>query len=189
METVVNQPSIFEDLFNKLAHPVLIFEVVDPALNNYRLFEVNDAACSLLRYSKEEFMTKDVLTLLRYVTPKVRRSVRDLLVENGQISTVLDLPDKNDVMTTVEVNASLVNLGTKQLVVCIIKDYSIRHCHHDALEEENTYLRTIIDTIQSFVLILDQEGRINNWNHYTEQHSGYTLEEVQDKKVLGLFHR
>jgi len=90
-------------------------------------------------------------------------------------------------MITVEVNASLINLANKQLIFCMLKEYSIPCCYHDVLEEENNYLRTIMNTIQSFVLILDKEGRIYNWNNYTERLSGYSLEEVQFKKFWDLF--
>lgn len=186
METVVNESPLFEHIFNKLAFPVFIFEIVEEG-NGYRLFEVNEAACSLLNYSKEEIMAIDVFSLFRHLTPKVRDSVKDLLFKNGQLTTVLDLPDRNDSMITVEVDASFMNLGSKQLIFCIVKENSIPRCIHNALEEENNYLRTIMDTIQSFVLILDQEGRIYNLNKYTERMTGYSLEEVQYKKFWDFF--
>ena len=187
METVVNESSLFENIFYKLTYPVLIFEIVNEGLKEYRLLEVNEAACSLLKYSKEELMNKEVLSLFKYLTPKVRSSVKDLLFKKGHLSTVLDLPDRNDLMITVEVDVSLMTLGNKQLIFCMLKEHSIPRCHHDALEEEKNYLRTIMDTIQSFVLVLDKEGRIYNLNQYTEQISGYSLKEVQFKKFWDFF--
>ncbi|ESU33427.1 hypothetical protein G3A_06265 [Bacillus sp. 17376] len=187
METVVNESSLFENIFNELAYPVLIFEIVNDGLNEYRLLEVNEAACSLLKYSKEELMKKEVLTLFKYITPKVRRSVKELLYKDGSLSTVLHLPAQNDLMISVEVDASLMTIGSKKLIFCMLKEHSIPRCHHDAREEENNYLRTIMDTIQSFVVILDKDGRIYNWNHYTEQISGYSLEEVHLKKFWDFF--
>lgn len=187
MKTVVNEPSLFEHMFKNLTFPVLIFEIADENLREYQIFEVNEAACALLNYSKEELLSKEVLSLYSHLAPEVLKSVKELLVKDGKISTVLDLPDRNENMITVEVNASILNIGNQQFIYCMLKEYSTRHCHHDALEVENNYLRTVMNTIQSFILILDQEGRINKWNQYTEQVSGYTLEEVQYKKFWDVF--
>ncbi|CAM3811543.1 PAS domain S-box protein [Mesobacillus thioparans] len=187
MKTVVNEPSLFEQIFEKLTFPVLILELLDGNLDNYRLYDVNDAACSLLKYSKEELLTKEIWSLSSNLTPKVLGTVKDLLIKDGKISTVLDLPERNENLITVEVNASLINIGNQQFIFCMLKEFSTRHCHHDALEEENRYLRTVMDTIQSFILILDKDGRVNNWNQYAEKISGYTLEEVQYKKFWDFF--
>ncbi|MBT2679332.1 PAS domain S-box protein [Bacillus sp. ISL-35] len=187
MKTVVNEPSLFEHMFKNLAFPVLIYEIADENLREYRIFEVNEAACTLLKYSKEELLSREVLSLYSHLTPKALGTVKELLFTDGKICTVLDLPDRHEKMITVEVNASLMSIGNQSFIFCMLKEFSTRHCHHDALEEENHYLRTVIDTTQSFVLILDKDGRINNWNQYTERMSGYSLEEVQYKKFWDFF--
>jgi len=73
---VVNESSLFKNVFKKLTYPVLIFEIDNEGFSQSRLFEVNEAACSLLKFSKEELMTKEVLYLFRHLTPKVRRTVK-----------------------------------------------------------------------------------------------------------------
>ncbi|WP_285891020.1 PAS domain-containing sensor histidine kinase [Mesobacillus subterraneus] len=184
METVVNGPLLYEHIFNHLTYPVLIFEIND---EEARVLEVNEPACALFKYSKEEFLTKKAISLFNHLSPKVLKTLKALLLENGQLSTILELCDKTGQVFTVEVEASFINQGSKPLIFCLLKEYSSSSCQNDALKEENSYLRMILDTIQSFVLILDKEGRIYNWNQYTEGITGYSLKEIQYQKFWDIF--
>lgn len=184
METVVNGPLHFEHIFKHLTYPVLIFEMEH---EDAAVLEVNEPACTMFKYSREEFLAKKGMSLFSHLSPKVLKTLRALLVKNGQLSTILELRDKTEQVFTVEVNASLIDQGSKPLVFCMLKEYSSSSCQNSALKEENSYLRLILDTIQSFVLILDKEGRIYNWNQYTERITGYGLQELQYQKFWDIF--
>ncbi len=47
------------------------------------------------------------------------------------------------------------------------------------LQEERDFADSLISTVQTIILVLDQEGRILRFNKYLEEISGYSLDEVQ----------
>lgn len=187
MEKAVNGPLLFEHIFNHLTFPVVIFENDHEASNEVRVLEVNERACSLFKYSREEFLTKKGISLFNHLSPRVLKTLKILLLKNDKLSTILELRDKTGQVFTVEIDASFINQGGKPLIFCVLKEYSSSSCQNDALKEENSYLRMILDTIQSFVVILDKEGRIYNFNQYTERVTGYSLKELHYQKFWDIF--
>jgi PAS domain S-box-containing protein len=181
MEIVLDDASLYKSLFMNLNFPILLFEVVDEKQGEYRLSDTNEAACNLLNFSKEELLNKDFQFFFGRLSSKVIERTKNLLFRNGEFSTILDLPDGKNHMVTVEMNCSLNMQGEKQFIFCLLKKYKEPCCFHEMLSEENDYLRTIFNTVQSLVVILDKKGRINTWNSYAEELTGYTLEEVQSR--------
>ena len=57
----------------------------------------------------------------------------------------------------------------------------------EALLRERDYCRSVVDTAQVIVLVLDLEGRIVSINPYLQEISGYSLEEVQGKDWFTTF--
>jgi len=55
------------------------------------------------------------------------------------------------------------------------------------LREEKEYTESIIKTAQAIILILDERGRIRDFNPYMEKISGYGIEEVTGKDWVNTF--
>ena len=56
-----------------------------------------------------------------------------------------------------------------------------------ALLKEKEFVESIINTVQSIILLLDPEGRIAHFNPYMEILSGYRIEEVRGKDWFNTF--
>ncbi len=57
----------------------------------------------------------------------------------------------------------------------------------EELQEERNFVSTILDTVGALVVVLDDEGRILRFNPACELTTGYSMEEVQGKRVWDLF--
>ncbi len=57
----------------------------------------------------------------------------------------------------------------------------------EALKSERDFAESLITTTQAIVLLLDSEGRIEHFNPYMEQISGYRLDEVKGKDWFTTF--
>jgi PAS domain S-box-containing protein len=57
----------------------------------------------------------------------------------------------------------------------------------DELRLQRDFAQSVFDTAQAIMLILDRDGRINNFNPYMEEISGYSLEEVRGKDWFNTF--
>lgn len=71
METAVDDSLLFENISNHLTFPVVIFEIDHEASNEVRVLEANETACSLFKYSREEFLTKKGISLFNHLSPRV----------------------------------------------------------------------------------------------------------------------
>ena len=57
----------------------------------------------------------------------------------------------------------------------------------DALREERNFSKSLLDTVQAIVLMLDTEGRVVSFGPYFEELSGYRLEEVKGQDWFATF--
>ncbi len=57
----------------------------------------------------------------------------------------------------------------------------------DELRLQRDFAQSVFDTAQEIMLLLDKDGRINNFNPYMEEISGYRLEEVRGKDWFDTF--
>lgn len=78
----------------------------------------------------------------------------------------------------VEVSLSPVPAADGVLVASAIRDVSERKRTEEMLGRERAYLDSIIRTAPTIVLLLDEEGRIQQMNPYLEQLAGYRASEV-----------
>ena len=58
---------------------------------------------------------------------------------------------------------------------------------NEQLRRERDFSKSLINTAQVILLVLDTEGRIVNFNPYLEEISGYTLEEVEGRDWFSIF--
>ncbi len=56
-----------------------------------------------------------------------------------------------------------------------------------ALQQEQSFIATILDTVGALVAVLDEEGRIVRFNRACELTTGYALEEVRGKCIWDFF--
>ncbi len=56
-----------------------------------------------------------------------------------------------------------------------------------ALQQEQGFVSTILDTVGALVMVLDADGRIVRFNRACELTTGYSLEEVQGKRIWDFF--
>lgn len=65
----------------------------------------------------------------------------------------------------------------------ITRDVTEQKRAEEALKKERDFMSTVLDTIDSIVLVLDRDGRIVRFNRTCEDVSGYRFEEVRGRFV------
>ncbi|MGM0416416.1 MAG: PAS domain S-box protein, partial [Thermodesulfobacteriota bacterium] len=68
--------------------------------------------------------------------------------------------------------------GVFKRTYCVFHDVTAQKQAEMILRQERDFTQSIIDTAQVIILVLDMEGRIQKFNPYMEQITGYTAEEV-----------
>lgn len=152
-----------------------------------RWLEVNDELCRMLGYSREELLALDFQRITHPDDLDADlRNVDDLLA--GRISAYQmekRYLDKHGRLLWVLLSTALVRDASGQPVHLIsqIQDSSDRVTTERAIREREHYLSTLLDNVIDAIVTLDDEGRIETFNHAAERIFGYHQAEVTNKNI------
>jgi diguanylate cyclase (GGDEF)-like protein/PAS domain S-box-containing protein len=94
---------------------------------------------------------------------------------------------KDGSLVDVECTAANIYHGDHIREIVFVRDITARTRAEAELKKERDFISTLLDTIGALVVVLDPQGHIVRFNRACEQISGYSLEEVEGKKVWDLF--
>ena len=148
-----------------------------------RILDVNKAVCSMLGYSKEELLTRQVGDI---VPPEAATTFSPVIqkktIKSGVYIQTEDVR-KDGVRVPVEVSNTVVRIGGKERVIAIARDITERK----RAEEELIKFKTIADEANYGTAIVDLEGNLIYINrHYAWLHQ-YKPKELIGKN-LSIFH-
>ncbi|MGA4474538.1 PAS domain S-box protein [Ectopseudomonas chengduensis] len=155
-----------------------------------RWLEVNDELCRMLGYDREELLTS---TYQQVTHPDDldadRQNVADLLA--GRINAYQmekRYLDKQGRTLWVLLSVSLVRDGEGRPVhfVSQIQDFSDRVAAERAVREREHYLSTLLDNVVDAIVTIDEQGRIETFNHAAEAIFGYRQPEVAGQSITQL---
>ncbi|MEI6207442.1 MAG: EAL domain-containing protein [Desulfuromonadales bacterium] len=66
-------------------------------------------------------------------------------------------------------------------------EISVRRIAEESLQKERDFVESLFETAQVIMLVLDNDGRIERYNPYMEEISGYLLEEVRGNDWFSVF--
>lgn len=155
-----------------------------------RWLEVNAELCRMLGYSREELQAR---TYQEVTHPDDldadQQNVANLLA--GRISSYQmekRYLDKQGRTLWVLLSVSLVRDGEGQPVhfVSQVQDFSDRVAAERAVREREHYLSTLLDNVVDAIVSIDEQGRIETFNHAAEKIFGYLQDEVAGHNITQL---
>jgi PAS domain S-box-containing protein len=158
-----------------------LFEKANDAifLENERdeIIEVNQRACALLGYSREELLTMKVSDLQ---APEVRGQVGGVIrseieKHGGATFEGVDL-HRSGRRIPVEVTNTPISDQGQELILSIVRDISERKRAEEALRRTENELRNVIDTIPAYVFSAAPDSTVAFRNSPWREYSGLTFE-------------
>jgi len=150
------------------------------------ILDVNSAYCKMAGYNKEEILSLKIFDLdLLETEEETKRHIR-LVLEKGSDRFETKHRHKDGATLDVEVATSVFNDEKTQLVT-ILKDITSHKKAQEDLRKEHAFLKALVDTAQSIILVLGTDGKILNFNPYMEEICGYKVEEVKGKDWFETF--
>ena len=132
----------FHEIFNNVNDAIELHEVRSDGLpGNY--LEVNDVSCRMLQYSREELLGHSPLD---FTTDYYNRPLSDI---GNEISTLghsqfeTEHRRKDGTLVPVEINAHVVNLRGKTMVLSVVRDITERKQAEEALRQVNKKLNLL----------------------------------------------
>ncbi len=172
-EALREREEIYSLIFNQAGDGI---ELVDA--ETLRFVEVNDAACRLLGYEREEMLRMSLLDTqadpdeitLREHMAGVRRVGRARFAHQHR--------RKDGTLLDVQISVQAIRLRGRDHFVAIWRDISLEKAGQMALENEAEWRRALIENSRDGIAIFDQDHRIIDSNRRFAQMLGYPSEEM-----------
>jgi two-component system, cell cycle sensor histidine kinase and response regulator CckA len=169
-EALKNSESLFRGLMEQASDAIFLSELQDGML---RLVRVNQRACELLGYTREELLRMSALDLL---TPEEREiaPLRWQSINQNPTRSERVLMRKNGARIPVEVSASMLSNG---MIQSIVRDIRERKDADRRLEESRARYRTLFNSIPDPAWVYEQKGfRFLEVNDAALRQYGYSRE-------------
>jgi len=143
-----------------------------------RYLEVNQHACDMLGYTKEELLEMTVYDLL---TDGDSQPIRFDLLRDGQtLLTTRPLKRKDGSFIFVETNSKMLEDGK---MLGIVRDITERRQAQEKVKVAEQKFRKLTETAFDAIILMNQHGDITFWNRGAELIFGYTQEDVLQKPL------
>ncbi|MDD4137539.1 MAG: PAS domain S-box protein, partial [Methanoregula sp.] len=149
----------FRDIFNSVNDAVQIHEMDENGLPG-RFIEVNDVACRMLQYTREEMLAISSLDSVTDYYSRPLETIGGELKTAGHATFETRHRRKDGTIVAVEINAHVTTLLGKAVVVSVVRDITERKRAEDAIRESETRFRALIQNSSDIIRVLDQDGRI-----------------------------
>ncbi|AZB42750.1 PAS domain-containing sensor histidine kinase [Bacillus sp. FJAT-42376] len=178
---------LFHYFFMQTNEAIVITEVTSLAPLAAHVFDCNSRTSELLGYTREEMKQLDPVSLFfGHIDPEIFRTIQGRFASDREITLEMEIVTKSKLKIPVETNCCLLELDEKTFIYTSMKKIDRRKEAFDRLLSEKEFSHTIMDTIQAFVVLLDSEGRIADWNRHCTFHTGYTFEEASGEYIWNL---
>ena len=164
----------FRNVFASVGDPIFLIDQETGAI-----LDVNDAACSLYGYSRDEMLQlKDVdMSAEPKETKKATKNFKAYI-------PVRYHKKKDGTVFPVEITARLIELNGRKTIMASMRDITERKQAEDLLVQTRQNYETFFNSIDDFLFVLDEQGRILHTNTTVIKRLGYTIEELLGQSVL-----
>jgi PAS domain S-box-containing protein len=149
------------------------------------IVDVNEKACEIFGYTRDEFKTKTVVDILAPVHRKFGSAGMDKFRKNGVVSIYTQYQKANGEIFDAEVNAKIIE-GEGDLAQGIIRDISERKKAEEEVIRSEMKYRALFEKSNDAVLIHDMSGKVIDVNDKTCEMFGYSKEELIKINIIDL---
>lgn len=150
----------FRLLFNNTIDAILVCPVIsDNELGNF--VEVNDVACSMTGYQRDELYNLSVADLIWDINQEKKFDTIRTLVKNKHILFESIILTKNGSLIPVEVNSHLFKFNDQTLALSMVRDISERKNAEEIIRERENFILAISESTPDFIYVYDLELKKN----------------------------
>ena len=168
MIEITELSNIKEQLINsEYKYKSLIEQASDAIFTNNvsgDLLEVNESACRMLGYTKEELCTKNISDLYSEEELELRPIMYKELLSGEQTMLERNMLHKNGSIIAVEITAKMIVDGR---IVAFVRDVSERKMINEKFTKMHKKMEAILDAIPDLLFKVDLQGKI--YNYHTRQ--------------------
>jgi PAS domain S-box-containing protein len=153
-----------------------------------RILQVNDAACRMLEYTREELMSMTVHDIDPNFPPEVWPAHWEELTQKGSLTFESKHWSRTGRVLDTEVTVNYLQYEGNEYNCTIVRDIGERKRADEALRESEERYRSLYDETPTMYFTLATNGTVLSVNRFGSEQLGYQAEELIGHSVLGLFH-
>jgi len=150
-----------------------------------RLLEVNDSYCKMIGYTREELLKMSIQDIEAVENPKQTAQRIKKIAEKGSDRFETQHKRKDGKIIDIEISVNCPNAGEGQMFV-FVRDITGRKRAQEALRVSEEKYRSIFDSANDVILLIDDKGKILDVNSKMNDITGFTREEIVGNNVLSL---
>ena len=154
-EQLVNSEEKYRSLIEQASDAIFINDV------SGNLLEVNESACLMLGYTKEELCTKNLRDLYTVDELTLRPIMLKELLSGKQTLLERNMLHRDQSLISVEITAKML---VDKRIVAIVRDVSKRKQSEDEFKKMHKKLEAVLEAIPDLLFEVDIEGRIYNYH-------------------------
>jgi PAS domain S-box-containing protein len=150
--------------------------------------DVNENACRLTGYTREELLSMSALELDDPATWKEARSTMQELMQRGELVFERNSVRKDGQKIRAEISAHIFRLDNRKVLLSSIRDITGRKLAEGALAESEEKYRSFVENVNEIVFSLDPKGTFTYLSPKITELLGYEPREFIGKTCKSLIH-
>lgn len=175
----------FRMVFHNITDAIFIHELADNGRPG-EIIEVNDAACSSLGYTADEFNKMTPMDIGYIKNPSDMLKFRDSALDKGYAVYETYLVAKDGYKIPVELTSHIFELNDEKVVLTLAHDLSWRQKLEDDLLESKEKYKKLTQSSPDPIFVVDFEGRIIYANDSVSKISNMPVEELKGKRWMDI---
>ena len=167
----------YRDIFN-FANDAIFLHYLDDNDVPGMFIDVNNAACRMLGYSREELLGMSVTDLLSKEIFEIVPDIITELKENEDVSFDSAFVSKTGRKILIEVSSHIFAEDNVRIVLSVARDISERVRSERTIQQSEEKYRTLFESASDAIFILDTEGNFLEANHVACERLGYSRDEL-----------
>jgi len=155
--------------------------------NDDNFIYVNEAACRIHGYTREEFLK---MKLPQLIDPKRSRSLaldRQIMLEKGHLVVESVHLRKDGSLLPLEIHSRTLGSGKGKLFLTVARDITERKRMEEALRDSEEKLRKMFESVTEGISVVDLKGKIIEVNQKAvEMHGFSSKDEIRGKNAFEL---
>ena len=179
----------YDSLLNLINEAVIIndLEYQNNKIKMGQITKFNTQTLDLLEYSSEELKKMTPLNLQANSLKKNLNNIfnLELLIKKGELTYETLYINKSNKKIPVEINSKIISFNNKKMVLSTIRDITDRKKAENKLKNQMKLTQTILDSLSSNIVVLDENGIIKYTNQAWDDYINKTDLNYQ-KNGLGM---
>jgi len=147
------------------------------------LFYVNETACRTYGYAKEEMLEMNLRDMVTAKQVRLAGGRIKKVIDEGYVSFESEHKRRDGSAFPVEITSRTIKLSEKTVILSAMRDITKRKRAEEALADEATRRRILIEQSRDGIVVLDQNGKVYESNQRFAEMLGYSPEEVRQLQV------